>query len=173
KEKPDLIGFSVTNPSRINAVACARAARKLLPRAWIIFGGPAPTFMAKHLFKVCPEIDLMVQGEGESTILSLVKALAKTPAEVKPEKARSVKGESIRTIKGIAFWENNKIVETGPAEPIQELDSLVHPSTYFVYQHLSMSRGCPGKCTFCGSPKFWGNKSIRYHSALWFAEEIL
>ncbi|MCP4721994.1 MAG: cobalamin B12-binding domain-containing protein, partial [Desulfobacteraceae bacterium] len=35
KEKPDLIGFSVTNPSRINAVACARAARKLLPRAWI------------------------------------------------------------------------------------------------------------------------------------------
>ncbi|MCP4718642.1 MAG: radical SAM protein, partial [Desulfobacteraceae bacterium] len=47
------------------------------------------------------------------------------------------------------------------------------PSTYFVYQHLSMSRGCPGKCTFCGSPKFWGNKSIRYHSALWFAEEIL
>ena len=35
-----------------------------------------------------------------------------------------------------------------------------------------MSRGCPGKCTFCGSPRFWGNSNIRFHSPKWFADEI-
>jgi anaerobic magnesium-protoporphyrin IX monomethyl ester cyclase len=164
REKPDLIGFSVTNPDRIHAQACATLAKKLLPNAWIIFGGPAPTFMAKHLFNACPAIDLMVKGEGETTILSLVKALAA---------GESVKGKSVRKIRGIALWEDGKLIETKPAEPVQDLDSLVHPSRYFVYQHLSMSRGCPGKCTFCTSPKFWGGSQIRRHSALWFAQEIL
>ncbi|MBA3009338.1 MAG: radical SAM protein [Desulfobacula sp.] len=164
KEKPDLIGFSVTNPNRINAIACAKAARKRLPQTCIVFGGPAPTFMAPYLLKACPEIDILVQGEGESTLLSLVKALAKTG---------SVKGASVRNIKGIAFLEDKKIIETGPAQVVQDLDSLVHPSTYFVFEHLSMSRGCPGTCTFCGSPKFWGKSGIRFHSPLWFVTEIL
>jgi radical SAM superfamily enzyme YgiQ (UPF0313 family) len=179
KEKPDLVGFSVTNPTRINAAACARQARALLPKAWILAGGPAPTFMPGHLFTVCPEIDIMVQGEGETTILSLVTALAK---------AKSLASKSLETrslhkvplpcawlkkIQGIAFLEKGTLIETKPAEPIQDLDTLAHPATYFIYQHLSMSRGCPGKCTFCGSPKFWGNACIRRHSALWFAEELL
>ncbi len=59
-----------------------------------------------------------------------------------------------------------------PRDPIAEPDTLVHPSRYFAYQHLSLSRGCPGKCTFCGSPKFWGNQTLRFHSPEWFADEI-
>jgi len=172
KEKPDLIGFSVSNPTRANAIACARTARKMLPNTCIIFGGPAPTFMAPHLFKACPEIDLMVQGEGEATILSLAKALAKTLKKGSDQKKNPLTNPSVRKIKGIAFLEKGKVITTGPAEPIQDLDSLVHPSIYFAYQHLSMSRGCPGKCTFCGSPKFWGSGKLRSHSALWFAREI-
>ncbi|OQY52985.1 MAG: B12-binding domain-containing radical SAM protein [Desulfobacteraceae bacterium 4572_89] len=163
KEKPNFIGFSVTNPTRINALACARAARKILPHAWIVFGGPAPGFMGDYLLKTCPEIDIIVRGEGESTCLALVKSI---------KKGESFKGRNVKGIKGILFHENNKIIDTGPAEPIQDLDSLVHPSKYFVFQHLSMSRGCPGKCTFCNSPKFWGASGIRFHSAQWLAMEI-
>jgi anaerobic magnesium-protoporphyrin IX monomethyl ester cyclase len=174
REKPDLIGFSVTNPTRINAVACAKEARKILPQTCIVFGGPAPTFMPGHLFTACPQVDIMVKGEGEATILSLVQALATTkPVNAESIKNGPVKGSLFRKIKGLAFWEKGRMIETGPADPVQNLDSLVHPSAYFVYQHLSMSRGCPGKCTFCGSPKFWGNDKIRRHSALWFAEELL
>jgi len=179
KEKPDLVGFSVTNPTRFNAVACAKEARTLLPQTCIVFGGPAPTFMPGHFFKVCPQIDIMVKGEGEATILSIVQALANTKfLESESIETKSIHNGSVplalaRKIKGIAFCEKGKMIETGPAKPIQDLDSLVHPSAYFVYQHLSMSRGCPGKCTFCGSPKFWGNTNIRRHSALWFAEELL
>ena len=42
REEPDIIGFSVTNPSRINAMACAVKARQMLPDALIVFGGPCP-----------------------------------------------------------------------------------------------------------------------------------
>lgn len=35
-----------------------------------------------------------------------------------------------------------------------------------------MSRGCPGACTFCGSPLFWGTRNVRFHSSDWFFEEI-
>ena len=33
------------------------------------------------------------------------------------------------------------------------------------------SRGCPGKCTFCGSPKFWGPK-VRFRSPENFVQEL-
>ena len=53
--KPDVIGFSVMNPNRWNAVDCAKTAKKILPEAVIVFGGPASTFLFEHLFSVCPD----------------------------------------------------------------------------------------------------------------------
>jgi len=44
----DLVGFSVTNPSRINAMACAVLFKKKHPDVPVVFGGPAPTFMFQH-----------------------------------------------------------------------------------------------------------------------------
>jgi radical SAM superfamily enzyme YgiQ (UPF0313 family) len=168
KEQPDIIGFSVTNPSRWNAIACAKAARKLLPNTLIMFGGPAPTFMADHLFKACPELDIVVKGEGEDAVESIVEALQthkRTGGEDRIPKILS-------KVQGIIFRQKNELVDTGSGRVIQDLDTLVHPSKYFTYQHLAMSRGCPGKCTFCGSPKFWGSSKVRRHSPDWFFDEI-
>lgn len=47
REQPDIIGFSVTSPTRINAMACADKARQLLPDALIVFGVPGP-----HLWRI-------------------------------------------------------------------------------------------------------------------------
>ena len=54
---------------------------------------------------------------------------------------------------------------------IQNLDELPNPAKYFDYQHVSSTRGCPGKCTFCGSPQFWGYK-VRFHSPEYFVEQL-
>jgi len=48
---------------------------------------------------------------------------------------------------------------------------LPMPAKYFNFQHLSLTRGCPGKCTFCGSPRFWGTK-IRFHSIDYFVKQL-
>jgi radical SAM superfamily enzyme YgiQ (UPF0313 family) len=156
--KPDVIGFSVMNPNRWNAVDCARAARKIHPGAVLVFGGPAPTFLFDHLFSVCPEIDYIVKGEGEITFPELLAALET--------------GEPVEDIQGLVMKRDGRIIETPPRPPLEDLDALVHPSTYFTFQHLAMSRGCPGACTFCGSPEFWGNRQVRAHSPQWLAHEM-
>ncbi|MCK5165359.1 MAG: radical SAM protein [Desulfobacula sp.] len=159
-EHPDVIGFSVTNPNRWNAMECATAAKKIKPDITIVFGGPAPTFLANHLLSACPDIDFIVAGEGEITFLELVTQL------------ENGHNASFKQINGLVFKKKDDLFTTPPRNPIKDLDTLVHPSKYFVYQHLSMSRGCPGKCTFCGSPRFWGNQNLRFHSPQWFADEI-
>ena len=167
QEKPDIIGFSVTNPSRFSAMACARQAKRLLPGVIVVFGGPAPTFMADHLFAACPELDVAVRGEGEKTFVQLVRAVEKNGPAVE---GRAV--NDLSAIKGLVFRTHCGLENTGLPEPIEDLDTLARPSKYFAFQHLSMSRGCPGRCTFCGSPKFWGSARVRRHSADWFFEEI-
>jgi anaerobic magnesium-protoporphyrin IX monomethyl ester cyclase len=159
-QKPDVIGFSVTNPTRFSAMSLAGAAKKMLPHAVIVFGGPAATFMADHLMSACQALDFIVTGEGESACLALVKALAENDRH------------AARKIPGLVFRTDNALQNTGPGPLIPDLDQLAHPSRYFALQHLAMSRGCPGTCTFCGSPKFWGTRNVRFHSPDWFFAEI-
>ncbi len=159
-EQPDIIGFSVINANRWNAMECAKAARLIKPDITIVFGGPAPTFLADHLLTACPDIDFIVAGEGEITFLELVTQLENNSFK------------SFEKVNGLIFKKENVFFKSPPRLPVKTLDTLVHPSKYFKYQHLAMSRGCPGKCTFCGSPKFWRNSSVRSHSPEWFADEI-
>ncbi|NOX35485.1 MAG: radical SAM protein [Deltaproteobacteria bacterium] len=160
KEQAHVIGFSVTNPNRWNAMECTKAVKNALPETTIVFGGPAPTFLSDHLFATCPEIDFIVKGEGEITFLELIKQLD------------SSNDNAFEKINGLAFKKNKTVFATPPRPGLKTLDLLAHPSKYFKYQHLAMSRGCPGKCTFCGSPGFWGNSNLRFHSPKWFANEI-
>ena len=157
---PDVIGFSVTNPNRWNAIDCARAAKKINPEIVIVFGGPAPTFLFHHLFSGCPEIDFIVKGEGEITFLELLNELETGRQGILTE------------IRGLVLKKDGALLETPLRPPIQNLDTLIHPSKYFTFQHLAMSRGCPGSCTFCGSPKFWGNRKVRFHSPEWLCHEV-
>ncbi len=176
QEEPDIIGFSVTNPSRINAMACAVKAREMLPDALIVFGGPCPTFMADHLFGACPALDVIVKGEGEIATTALTASVQ--ALKLKKNKRHCNRGlavaltRSLEQIPGLVFQMDGTLCDTGPGKLVQDLDTLVHPSRYFAFQHLSMSRGCPGKCTFCGSPRFWGTSQVRRHSPEWFFDEI-
>ena len=172
QEKPDIIGFSVTNPGRMNAKACARIAREKLPQATLVFGGPAPTFLADHLFQACPELDVIVKGEGESACLALVKALETAGQNQENPELSAIPGLVFRKRLEDSQADATELTDTGAAQATADLDTLPHPSKYFAYQHLAMSRGCPGKCTFCGSPKFWGTSGVRFHSVDWFFQEI-
>lgn len=176
QEKPDIIGFSVTSPTRINAMACADKARQILPDSLIVFGGPGATFMADFLFGACPALDVIVKGEGEFSTGKLVHAAKKAKdrfATIHQTQAiRKELAQDLDRIPGIVFRKGLNIHDTGQSELVKDLDTLSHPSRYFTYQHLSMSRGCPGRCTFCGSPKFWGTSLVRRHSPQWLFEEI-
>lgn len=160
KEKPDMIGFSVLNANRIHAMAAASAARRILPEVTIVFGGPCATFMDSQLLEMNPDIDFIIRAEGEYALLDLIRALS------------TQKDKSFEAIPGLVFRKKGTIFRSPDRDLIPDLDMLPHPSRYFTYHHLSMSRGCPGKCTFCSSPRFWGHPGTRFHSARWLSDEV-
>ncbi len=160
KEKsPDIIGFSILNANRWGGIEIAKIAKKVLPNVKIIFGGVGATFLWKHFLSHFKQIDYCIIGEGEYSVLNLVKAI------------RDNNLDAIKDIKGIAYRNGNSIVSTGYPDQIEDLDSIPIPAKYFTYQHVCSSRGCFGKCTFCGSPKFWGGR-IRFHSPQNFVTEL-
>ncbi|MBU0987228.1 MAG: cobalamin-dependent protein, partial [Proteobacteria bacterium] len=159
EKNPDVIGFSILQANRWGGIEIARVAKNINPRVKIVFGGASATFLWRHFLTHFPEIDFVVIGEGEYSFLNLVRALEKG------------NDEHLSDIKGIAFRKDGEVARTKPAEPIRDLDRLPVPARYFEYQHLSLTRGCPGKCNFCGSPKFWGPK-VRFHSTEYFVDEL-
>ena len=61
-------------------------------------------------------------------------------------------------------WRNGEELAVGPPRSrINDLDSLASPFDHFTSQIVMTSRGCPSKCTFCGSFTTWGKK-LRFHS---------
>ena len=159
EKKPEVIGFSILQANRWGGIELAKIAKQIDPEVKIVFGGVSATFLWKHFLTHFPEIDYVVMGEGEYTFLHLIRWIEKK------------EDAHIGNIRGIAFKKDGKVVRTKPAEYIQDLDQLPVPAKYFEYQYLSLTRGCPGKCTFCGSPNFWGRK-VRFHSVNYFVDEL-
>jgi anaerobic magnesium-protoporphyrin IX monomethyl ester cyclase len=158
-KKPDIIGISILHANRWGGLDIARVAKKADPDVKIIFGGVGATFLWKHFLTHFKEVDFVVIGEGEYSFLNLVRCVEKADYG------------NIDTIRGIAFRKDGRAVRTGEAAVIQDLDKLPIPAKYFEYRHVSSTRGCPGRCTFCGSPQFWGNK-VRFHSTEYFVKQL-
>ena len=159
EKKPDVIGFSILHANRWGGIEIAKLAKQIDPEITTVFGGIGASFLWKHLLKNFKEIDYAVIGEGEYTFLNLIRCI----------KEKDYK--NIQNIKGLAFRKDDIIKRTEAADAIKDLDKLPNPAKYFKYQHLSLTRGCPGNCTFCGSPKFWGRK-VRFHSSEYFVNQI-
>jgi len=130
----------------------------------IVFGGH-PTSMPKYTL-TRSGIDIIIRCEAEYIIRDLINASAK-------------KDNSWKKVKGIGFKQGRKIIINPPYPLIENLDELPHPDRtmlpknvdYFnpvvkrmPYTTIFTSRGCPGRCTFCASPIFYGRK-IRYRSS--------
>jgi anaerobic magnesium-protoporphyrin IX monomethyl ester cyclase len=159
EQQADVIGFSILQANRWGGIEIAQIAKTVDPNVTIVFGGVAATFLWEHFLTHFPQIDYVVLGEGEYSFLELVKWI----------ETRDAAG--LRQIKGIAFRDKGQAIKTEAADVIQDLDALPNPARYFTYQHLAMTRGCAGKCRFCGSPRFWGPK-VRSHSPAYMVEML-
>lgn len=146
----DVFGLSVFTSNRRGMGAVANLIRQRHPRAHVVVGGPFVTALPRATLQHCPAVDTAVIGEGEASFMELLAALGSDQATI--------------GIPGTAWRVNNDIV-TGPARArIENLDELASPFDYFSNYVVMTSRGCPSRCSFCGSFATWGKK-LRFHSA--------
>ena len=153
----DVYGISAFTANRRGLGAVSTLIRQLHPNAHITAGGPFVTALPLDTLKHYPDIDTVVIGEGEITFMELLECLKD--------------GRKPTGIPGTA-WRGDKGNVIGPVRPrINDLDSLASPFDYYSTHILMTSRGCPSKCTFCGSSTTWG-KALRFHSAEYALDDM-
>ena len=157
--RPDVVGFSILHANRWGGIDIARMVKKVNPKATVVFGGVGATFLWEHFLTHFPEIDYVVRGEGEQSFLELIRFLEKK------------NGTMPTHIDGLAFRKKGKPISTKDREQLANLDSLPMPAHHFTFQHISLTRGCPEGCTFCGSPALW-KRRVRFHSADYFVTQM-
>jgi len=94
---PDVVASSaLATCNTYVAVRTLEIAKEVNPNVVTIAGGQHFTVMAEESLKTYPEIDVIVQGEGEETLAELVQAVAD--------------GQSFSSVKGISFRNNGQIM---------------------------------------------------------------
>ncbi|MFQ5876765.1 MAG: radical SAM protein [Acidobacteriota bacterium] len=178
--RPDIAGISVFTFNRHEAMRVAALARSANPRCLVVAGGPHATHLARHLLRAYPAVDLVVRGEGEESLLELVRSHRSGRLETE---LPSIRGLTYRRagLPCLGIVDRlEEIVETPERPVIAELDTLPHPAAYPAavgvdpmaqHEFIITSRGCPAACTFCSSPDFWG-RALRFRSPAHIIEEI-
>lgn len=172
KKKYGLIGFGNIISSYSITKKLAVLLKSAAPQAKIVLGNTVAS-IPEQILEWNDTIDLCVIGEGDVTIVELVKALKD--------------GQPLHSVDGIAFRENNKIVVNAERKVIKDINTLPFPdySLFDVDEYLKTSylnvgepypipretiralpintaRGCVANCTFCYHA-FKGTK-YRYYS---------
>jgi radical SAM superfamily enzyme YgiQ (UPF0313 family) len=176
--EPDIVGVTSTTENRFQSFKLVKLAKEACPQALTIMGGPHASMAADDTLANIGDLDMVVRGEGEETMLDLCRAL---------ERKREING--ISHVAGISYRDNSRVVHNRPRTPIANLDSLPFPAFHLVpfekYNfkievpgygplpavNVMTSRGCPFNCNFCATPVNWG-RAVRARSPLNVIQEI-
>jgi anaerobic magnesium-protoporphyrin IX monomethyl ester cyclase len=172
---PQVVGIGVMTIECKYGFIDAAKVKKINPDVTVIFGGPHCSHEPQFILNDS-NVDLMVSGEGDLTIVELIETLEK--------------GKDVASVPGIAYKKNGSYLRTAERPVIRDLDTidqeydLIDLERYFNFQSsmdffpvfrnkrfipLVTSRGCPFKCTYCHDIF---DKSIQYRSPEAVVNEI-
>ncbi|MFX0198127.1 MAG: B12-binding domain-containing radical SAM protein [Candidatus Hodarchaeota archaeon] len=157
---PDIVASSaLATCNTYLVVRTLEIAKEVNPDILTVTGGQHFTATAQESLETYPEIDVIVQGEGEQTLVELVN--------------EAEKRSSIQKIDGISFRYKGKIFHNSPMPLIDNLEDLPYPGYHFVrdilhkyhfaamagrknpYALIEGARGCAHHCTFCTQWQHW------------------
>ncbi len=172
-EKYDLIGvgFMAARFKKTILDLCATI-NKFKKNAWLVLGGHGPSPIPEYVLEKT-NADVIVIGEGEETIIELLKC--------------KLNNGNLSKVKGVAYRNRGSIVINKRRKPIMELDSIPFPewSLFPMNKYTTRrqpagadkkdkilgmltSRGCFNRCNFC----YRMEKGIRFRSMENVIEEI-
>ena len=71
----DVVGLTAMTPTISTAINIARHLKQANPGLKIVMGGAHATLLPEETLASAPEIDIIVRGEGDETIIELLRAL--------------------------------------------------------------------------------------------------
>lgn len=161
----DVIGIScLFSAQEFDAALLCRLARKALPEAKIIMGGPHAGASSTEFMRNIRELDAVVLGEGEYSILEFIRALSN--------------GYGFGDIDGLTWrTKDGLIMKQEKTTYIMDLDTLPLPASDLFNMGLYFSkgkahnapranpcapvvtsRGCPYRCSYCALGNHWGKR---------------
>jgi len=165
--RPQLVGATCVTLNYPIARRMLKACKAFDPYIFTVIGGPHVTFTPEETLLQSPWIDAVVIGEGERTLVELVRAVEED--------------KDIHQVPGIAFADGGMVVKTPPQARIENLDQLPLPARELLpmarYRALGTpctvitSRGCPFSCIFCSGRRMFGPK-VRFRSPGLVVDEI-
>ncbi len=78
---PDIIGVTTATVTYFPALKILKAAKAALPNCVTMIGGPHVTVLDERTFTDSSDVDIVVRGEGEQTILELASLLSESKLE--------------------------------------------------------------------------------------------
>ncbi|MDX8539959.1 magnesium-protoporphyrin IX monomethyl ester anaerobic oxidative cyclase [Mesorhizobium abyssinicae] len=162
-----LIGHSGSTSAHPTALQIARMVKGRAP-ATLVYGGIFPTYHWRDILAGTEAFDVIVRGEGEATIVSLIEALDRR--------------RPLADVAGIAYRDDlGRPFATRSAGTIATLDDyrvgweLIDHRRYSYWGGkravvMQFSRGCPHLCNYCGQRGFWTR--WRHRDPKNFAREI-
>ena len=154
-----LLGHSGSTAAHKTAIRTIRAIHEKLPHIRVVYGGVYPSYADRVVMAECEEIDVIVRGEGEQTIVGLIRTWEQT--------------NDLGYVDGITWRNGQEVIVNRSRTPIKNLDEyrpgweLVDWPRYSMFGFsraagLQSSRGCTLTCTYCGQWMFW--KKWRHRS---------
>ncbi|GMT42988.1 MAG: B12-binding domain-containing radical SAM protein [bacterium] len=177
--KPDFVGLYSTAFGWKRAIQAASDIRKLLKEnVHITVGGPYPIAGKEKCLEDSKDIDTVVTGEGERTVVEMLERLSS--------------GKNLSGVQGVIYRENGTIVKNPDRPLIEDLDSVPFPSRELLgdsklyvpapamYRRqpvalVMTSRGCDRRCLYCfqiDKKRESGTRGIRFRSVENVMKEI-
>ncbi len=154
KEAFDIIGFSAATLLWPQVASGIKKVKRILPEAITVLGGPHTVLFYRECLAV-RELDYVVVGEGEETIVELLSSI------VNKTDKRMVKGIAFRSGEGICFTGNRDLLDINgisfPARHLIDQDKYMSIMARKPFATMVTSRGCPFRCHFC-TQVYWQNK---------------
>lgn len=164
---PQIVGVTAVTMNFDTAIGVVKDVKDICPDVLTVMGGPHVSFCAEETLKAHPELDVVVLGEGEETIVELA--------------SEADNDRNWGSINGLVYRDGLRLITTPKRDPLTDVNSLPFPSRHLIplgrYRALGMpvslttSRGCPFKCIFCVGRKMVGPK-VRYRDPKIVVDEL-
>ena len=151
EKRIDIVGISCLTPSAPAVLSLVRKIKEYDKHILTVLGNIHASVFAEDILRTNAAVDVIVHGEGEFTMLELVRAWEENMDFI--------------NIDGISFKRDGQLIRTKPKALLEDLDELPYPSWHLLpfkkygllpfadidkpVLSMSGSRGCPYNCIFC------------------------